>query len=184
MRPELDSASSSTTDCDLATSTAWNMYVSTTCPVCSWVLTDLQVMMLELPLNGMVTDEGEEGMDDDGKGEGKGGKGADKGGKGADKGGEGKDKGGTGKDKGRKGKARSAKQDQPHEAVAQDQPHGAEGQDHPYEAAGTFLKDHPTAKIIVIIDTHCLEESGAFIWTGDSPETYRGSSLRRVSGAR
>lgn len=43
-----------------------------------------------------------------------------------------------------------------------------------------FLKKHPTAKIVVVIDTHCFD-SGWFIWTGDSPETYQSCSLLEVS---
>jgi hypothetical protein len=31
-------------------------------------------------------------------------------------------------------------------------------------AAVSFLKEHSTAKIVVIVDTHCLDESGLFIW--------------------
>lgn len=46
-------------------------------------------------------------------------------------------------------------------------------------AAG-FLAQHPTARIVLIIDTHCLEESGQFIWKGNSPESYESCSLAQV----
>ena len=44
----------------------------------------------------------------------------------------------------------------------------------------TFLQEHPMAKIVVIIDTHCLE-NGAFVYTGSSPGTYEACSLKTVS---
>jgi hypothetical protein len=46
-------------------------------------------------------------------------------------------------------------------------------------AAVKFMKQWVTAKIIVIIQTHCLE-GGAFVWRGDSPATYEGCSLLEV----
>jgi hypothetical protein len=46
-------------------------------------------------------------------------------------------------------------------------------------AAVNFMKDYVTAKIIVIVQTHCLE-SGAFVRKGDSPATYQGCSLLEV----
>jgi len=46
--------------------------------------------------------------------------------------------------------------------------------------AENFLKKHKAAKIIVIVDTHCLE-NGYFVWTGDSPQDYRACSLLEVS---
>lgn len=49
-----------------------------------------------------------------------------------------------------------------------------------YEVVRTFLNAHPTARIIVVVDTHCLEDSGAFIWKGDTPDTYEGRSLLEV----
>ena len=35
------------------------------------------------------------------------------------------------------------------------------------------------AKIIVVVDTHCLE-NGSFVWTGDRPTAYEGCSLLEV----
>ena len=46
--------------------------------------------------------------------------------------------------------------------------------------AEKFLMTYPMVKIIVIVDTHCLE-NGYFVWTGDSPEDYRACSLLEVS---
>jgi hypothetical protein len=51
------------------------------------------------------------------------------------------------------------------------------------DAAGNvarFLKDHKTAKIVVIVDTHCLN-NGAFVYTGNSPDSYLGCMLPEVS---
>lgn len=38
----------------------------------------------------------------------------------------------------------------------------------PYPQVSTFLDKHTTAKIIVIVDTHCLQETSMFIWKGSS----------------
>src|SRR5882757_2533625 len=46
--------------------------------------------------------------------------------------------------------------------------------------AERFLEEHPMAKIVIIIDTHSME-NGFFIWTGNSPEDYRACSLLEVS---
>ena len=35
-----------------------------------------------------------------------------------------------------------------------------------------FLMNHPTAKIIIIVNTHSLDESGAFVWGGTNPRNY------------
>jgi hypothetical protein len=45
----------------------------------------------------------------------------------------------------------------------------------------SFLKKHPTAKIIVIVDTHCLQESGEFIWSGGGQTDYGLCTLLSVS---
>ena len=46
--------------------------------------------------------------------------------------------------------------------------------------AERFLKTHGTAKIIFIVDTHCLD-NGYFVYTGANPETYKACSLIEVS---
>ena len=51
----------------------------------------------------------------------------------------------------------------------------------PADEAGDFLDRHPMVKIVVIIDTHCLEETGAFIYQGSSPESYKGCGMDEVS---
>jgi hypothetical protein len=53
--------------------------------------------------------------------------------------------------------------------------------DHPQDEAVDFLDRHPTAKIVVVIDTHCLEETGGFIFKGNTPETYAACSMAEVS---
>ena len=46
-------------------------------------------------------------------------------------------------------------------------------------AAHGFLEHHETAKIIVVIDTHSLEEDGGFVWAG-TPGAYRGCKLPQL----
>jgi len=53
----------------------------------------------------------------------------------------------------------------------------------PTHEAKAFLKSHPMAKIVVVIDTHCLE-NGAFVYKGDSPVTYEACSLLEVGVVR
>ena len=48
------------------------------------------------------------------------------------------------------------------------------------EAGEQFLKAQATANIVVVIDTHCIE-NGFFIYKGDSPENYAACSLLEVS---
>lgn len=48
------------------------------------------------------------------------------------------------------------------------------------ETAGTFLMDHPTAKIIVVIDTHCID-NGFLLWRGTTAENLLACSLSEVS---
>lgn len=43
-----------------------------------------------------------------------------------------------------------------------------------------FFKRHPTAKIVIIVDTHCLD-NGAFVYEGHSPETFKACGLDEVS---
>jgi len=50
----------------------------------------------------------------------------------------------------------------------------------PIKEVKEFLEKHKTAKIVVIIDTHCLD-NGRFVWTGDSPQTYQACPLYSVS---
>lgn len=42
-----------------------------------------------------------------------------------------------------------------------------------------FLTHYPTAKIIIVVETHCLE-NGRFVWTGEFPTTYEACSLLEV----
>ena len=42
-----------------------------------------------------------------------------------------------------------------------------------------FLQEHKTAKIVVIIETH-LMENGRFIWCGHNPDTYKVCTLWEV----
>jgi hypothetical protein len=44
-----------------------------------------------------------------------------------------------------------------------------------------FLDQHTTAKIVVVIDTHCLEETGGFIYEGTTPESYAACNMSQVS---
>ena len=46
--------------------------------------------------------------------------------------------------------------------------------------ARDFLAKHSLAKILIVIDIHCLE-NGAFIWKGNTPVSYQGCSLLEVS---
>jgi len=58
--------------------------------------------------------------------------------------------------------------------------------DHHYKStadlsvAEAFLKQHSTAKIVFIVNTHCLPD-GFFVYLGDSPDTYKSCSLLEVS---
>ena len=49
----------------------------------------------------------------------------------------------------------------------------------PSMEATLFLKQHPMAKIIVVVDTHCLE-NGAFVYEGDSPANFKACLLPEV----
>jgi hypothetical protein len=53
----------------------------------------------------------------------------------------------------------------------------------PADDVGDFLDQHTTAKIVVIVDTHCLEETGSFIYKGSTPETYEACRMKEVCGA-
>jgi rhamnose utilization protein RhaD (predicted bifunctional aldolase and dehydrogenase) len=47
----------------------------------------------------------------------------------------------------------------------------------------TFLDNHQTAKVVVVVSTHSLEENGQFVWGGDSPQSYKGCFMRPVGAA-
>ena len=49
------------------------------------------------------------------------------------------------------------------------------------EGAARFLAANKTAKIVVVIDTHCLEETGSFVWRGSEPCDYEACLLPHVS---
>lgn len=49
----------------------------------------------------------------------------------------------------------------------------------PLNKVAAFLERYTSAKIIVIIDTHCLD-GGFFAYKGSSPATYQGCSLEEV----
>lgn len=42
-----------------------------------------------------------------------------------------------------------------------------------------FLIKYPTAKIVIVVEMHCLE-NGRFVWKGQSPTTYEACSLLEV----
>lgn len=48
------------------------------------------------------------------------------------------------------------------------------------EAAGAFLKQYETAKIVVSIDTHCLEENGLLVWSEANKNSVGVCTLQRV----
>ena len=51
--------------------------------------------------------------------------------------------------------------------------------DDPVVRACRFLKKFTSPKMVVIIDTHCLE-NGYFVWSGDSSENYQTCSMKEV----
>ena len=50
----------------------------------------------------------------------------------------------------------------------------------PVKDVRAFMRKNTSAKIVVVIDTHCLD-NGAFVYTGNSPDTYQGCLLPEVS---
>jgi len=48
------------------------------------------------------------------------------------------------------------------------------------EAAGKFLSEHEAVKIIVSIDTHCLEENGLLVYLDGDADTLRACGLETV----
>ena len=51
--------------------------------------------------------------------------------------------------------------------------------DDPIEEVVKFLATWQSAKIVVVIETHCLE-SGVLVWKGDEPANYETCSLFEV----
>lgn len=49
----------------------------------------------------------------------------------------------------------------------------------PVKQVMAFLTQWDTAKIVVVVETHCIE-SGKFIWTGDEPVNYESCWLEEV----
>lgn len=49
----------------------------------------------------------------------------------------------------------------------------------PVVQAKKFLKKYELAKIVVVIDTHCLD-NGCFVYGGDTSEDYMACSLEQV----
>jgi len=52
------------------------------------------------------------------------------------------------------------------------------------KAAGSFLEKHETAKIIVCIDTHCLEENGLLVYSDTDADNLGACDLKTVSDIR
>ena len=50
----------------------------------------------------------------------------------------------------------------------------------PAVQARDFLAKNPMAKILVVLDTHSME-NGSFVWKGNTPPSYEGCSLQEVS---
>ena len=51
----------------------------------------------------------------------------------------------------------------------------------PYGVVSAFLKQYDTAKIVFIVDTHCGDTDGRFIYTGCKPTKYKMCSLEEVA---
>jgi hypothetical protein len=52
------------------------------------------------------------------------------------------------------------------------------------EMVEVFMTDNPMAKIIIVIDTHCLD-NGFFVWTGENAtKNFQSCSLLEVSLTR
>ena len=48
------------------------------------------------------------------------------------------------------------------------------------DGAVSFLAENPTAKIIVVVDTHCLD-NGKFVWMGANTNNYQACDMDEVS---
>ena len=47
------------------------------------------------------------------------------------------------------------------------------------KAAADFLSEHPTVKIVVVVDTHCLK-NGKLIWQGGKSTSYEACNMDEV----
>ena len=47
-------------------------------------------------------------------------------------------------------------------------------------AAASFLAEHPTAKIVVVVNTHCLK-NGKLVWKGTNTISYEACDMDEVS---
>lgn len=50
----------------------------------------------------------------------------------------------------------------------------------PTREARAFLDKHPMAKIIIVVDAHCMD-NGFFVYEGDSAETFKGCPMSEVN---
>lgn len=50
----------------------------------------------------------------------------------------------------------------------------------PHRDVDDFLKAYPTAKIVVVIDTHCFQENGLFVWSDKGSSRDNGCLLWAV----
>ena len=57
---------------------------------------------------------------------------------------------------------------------------GTVGQSSLPGAAASFLAEHPTAKIVVVVDTHCLK-NGKLVWKGTNTISYKACDMDEVS---
>lgn len=51
--------------------------------------------------------------------------------------------------------------------------------DQSIQTAALFLERHQLAKIVAVVDTHCLPD-GDFIWAGNDANSYAGCTLDEV----
>ena len=66
-------------------------------------------------------------------------------------------------------------------AVTEENKHLAEKKSRPpSDAAGAFLDQHKTAKIVMVLDTHCPNETGGFVYRS-GPEKYGAYNLEEAS---
>jgi len=48
------------------------------------------------------------------------------------------------------------------------------------EAAGAFLMEHETVRIVVCINTHCMEEDGRLVWLDADEDKLGASTMQEV----